>query len=134
MSNSSRKDPYTACSDGNSIDPSLIELLTGESHGMGSLGAQDKEHGLQILANCKGNDNYPFDWIVTPAIDSAYGSGIAQESQEPDNLFSKTLFMSPAETILDPSNTEALIFGVIDNSDQAGGEYDELVHLEDEHT
>ncbi len=68
MSNSSRKDPYTACSDGNSIDPSLIEPLAGESHGMGSLGAQDKEHGLQILANCKGNDNYPFDWLRLPLI------------------------------------------------------------------
>lgn len=99
---------------------------------MGSLRVQEEQHGLQALANCEGSDNYPFDWEVTPAVDSAYGSGIAPESQELDGPFSQTQFVFPAETILHPSNTEALIFGVIDNSEQARGDYDELVEVEDE--
>ena len=130
VSNSRRNDSYAASSNDHTIDPSLTGPLASESNGMGSLRAQEEQDGLQGLENCEGSDNYPFDWEVTPAIDSAYGSGIAPESL--DGPFSQTHFVSPAETILQPSNTEALIFGVIDNSDQARGDYDELVEVEDE--
>jgi len=65
-----------------------------------------------------------FDWSVTPALDSAYGSGSA--AQEPDSSPSQDQSVTPGQYLFRREDMRAAVqyIGVI--SDQAGTDYGDL--------
>jgi len=68
-----------------------------------------------------GND---FDWSVTPAIDSAYGSGSA--AQEPEAPFSQDRAVAPGQYLPHRDDTEGVLQHVGGVSDQVETEYGDL--------
>jgi hypothetical protein len=69
-----------------------------------------------------------FDWSVTPAIDSAYGSGSA--AQESDAAFSQDRAVTPGQYLLHRGDTEAAVQHTGGILDQAGTDYGDL-HLDE---
>lgn len=77
-----------------------------------------------------GRGNYDFDWSVTRALDSGYGSGMAQEPRELDASFSQDLYMPHSSALLHTQNPRDIrnsVMWTTGKSDEAGLNYDEFV-------
>lgn len=119
----------------NNIDPYLIQPTASTSRGIGYSEVLRDQHKLQLNRNTlekhRGEDNYEFDWSVTRAIDSGYGSGNVQEPQEPDASFSQDPSVSLTQPFLQPADKQTAVMWTLGNSDGTGIYYPDYVNLEE---
>lgn len=129
VSNSTLKDSYKSHAQFHGAGASHTRKDSSESRETENLGVIEERDGFQMVCNFLKASKLPeFDWEVTPAIDSGYGSGITP--QELDASFSQNLSVTPGQYLLHREDIGASVKYTGGGPDQLRTDYG-VLHVEE---